>query len=77
MKSFIGEGAIGLAKKTGLVSNEFGNIISQAAFDTAINPQVELLYSHPELRSFQFAFNFFPSSLKEAEAVDEIIRLFK
>lgn len=77
MKSFIGEGAIGLAKKTGLISNEFGNIISQAAFDTAINPQVELLYSHPELRSFQFDFNFFPSSLREAEAVDEIIRIFK
>lgn len=77
MKSFIGEAGVGLLKKTGLVSNEFGNIISQSAFDTAINPQVELLYSHPELRSFQFAFNFFPSSVQEAQSIDEIIRLFK
>lgn len=77
MKSFIGEAGIGALKKTGLVGNDLGNIISQAAFDTAINPQVELLYSHPELRSFQFAFNFFPNSRKEAETIDEIIRLFK
>jgi len=77
MKSFIGEAGIGALKKTGLVSNDFGNIISQSAFDTAINPQVELLYSHPELRSFQFSFNFFPSSQREAVTIDEIIRLFK
>ena len=77
MKSFLGEAAIGLFKKTGLISDDFGNIISQAAFDTAINPQVELLYSNPELRTFQFNFNFFPSSQREAESVDEIIRLFK
>jgi hypothetical protein len=77
MKSFLGEAAIGLFKKTGLISNDFGNIISQAGFDTAINPQVELLYSNPELRTFQFNFNFFPSSQREAESVDEIIRLFK
>ena len=77
MKSFIGEAGIGVLKKSGLIGNDFGNIISQAAFDTAINPQVELMYSHPELRSFQFSFNFFPSSQREAETIDEIIRLFK
>ena len=77
MKSFVGEAGVGLLKKTGIITDDFGKIISQSAFDTAINPQVELLYSHPELRSFQFSFTFFPSSIQEAKAIDEIIRLFK
>lgn len=77
MKSFLGEAGLGILKKSGKISDAFGNMIMQAAFDTAVNPQVELLYSHPELRTFQFAFDFYPQSIAEAQTIDEIIRLFK
>jgi hypothetical protein len=77
MKSFLGEAGLGILKKTGKISDAFGNMIMQGAFDTAVNPQVELLYSHPELRTFQFAFDFYPQSIAEAQTIDEIIRLFK
>lgn len=77
MKPFLGEAGLGILKKNGMVSDAFGNMIMQGAFDTAVNPQVELLYSHPELRTFQFAFDFYPQSIAEAQTIDEIIRLFK
>lgn len=77
MKPFLGEAGLGILKKTGKITDAFGNMIMQGAFDTAVNPQVELLYSHPELRTFQFAFDFYPQSIAEAQTIDEIIRLFK
>lgn len=77
MKPFLGEAGLGILKKTGTIGDDFGNMIMQGAFDTAVNPQVELLYSHPELRTFQFAFDFYPQSIAEAQTIDEIIRLFK
>lgn len=77
MKSFLGEAGLGILKKGGKIGDDFGNMIMQGGFDTAVNPQVELLYSHPELRTFQFAFDFYPQSVSEAQTIDEIIRLFK
>lgn len=77
MKPFLGEAGLGILKKRGTIGDDFGNMIMQGAFDTAVNPQVELLYSHPELRTFQFAFDFYPQSIAEAQTIDEIIRLFK
>lgn len=42
-----------------------------------INPVVSVLYTHPELRTFQFDFNFAPSSETEAKIVEEIIKKFR
>ena len=42
-----------------------------------INPNMELLFSGPKLRSFTFAFKFTPRFSKEAEEVRQIIRAFK
>jgi len=42
-----------------------------------INPNMELLFSGPKLRSFTFAFKFTPRFSKEAEEVKQIIRTFK
>jgi hypothetical protein len=77
MKSFLGELGIGALKKFGVVGDQAGTMALQAAFDTAVNPQVELLYSHPELRQFDFNFTFFPESVNEAIEIDNIINMFK
>lgn len=78
MVPFVGElGKNILGNLGGAVGDGFGDIALQAAFDVAINPQVELLYSHPDLRTFDFNFQFYPSSVAEYIAVDNIIRLFK
>jgi len=44
---------------------------------TIINPNMELLFTGPKLRSFTFAFKFTPRFSKEAEEVRQIIRAFK
>lgn len=77
MRSFLGELGIGVLKQTGIVGDEAGKMALQAAFDTAVNPQVELLYSHPELRQFDFNFTFYPESVNEALEIDQIINMFK
>ena len=41
------------------------------------NPNVELLYKMPGMRSFNFNFNFVPKSAAEAQEVNRIIRNFK
>ena len=43
----------------------------------AINPNLELLFGGPQLRSFNFAFNFAPNSTTEARMVRKIQRWFK
>ena len=43
----------------------------------AINPVIEVLYSSPNLRSFNFDFVFAPRSLEEADAVWSIIYQFR
>ena len=43
----------------------------------AINPNLELLFGGPQLRTFSFAFNFAPSSQTEAKMVRKIQRWFK
>jgi len=43
----------------------------------AINPNLELLFSGPQLRTFSFNFNFAPESKDEAIAVRKIQRWFK
>ena len=44
---------------------------------TAINPNLELLFSGPKLRTFQFVFNFAPNEADEAKEVRGIMRMFR
>ena len=44
---------------------------------SVMNPNVELLFEKPELRSFKFDFSLSPRNVKEAQTVKQIIRLFK
>lgn len=48
----------------------------QNALKRVPNPQVQLLYRGLELRRFSFDFTFTPSSSKEAEEIDQIIKTF-
>lgn len=62
-----GLGAI-LGKDIGTIA---GNVLKQVP-----NPHLQLLYKGVNLREFQFEFIFTPTSQKEAQVVDEIIKTF-
>jgi hypothetical protein len=47
------------------------------ATGTAVNPNIELLFSGPKLRQFGFSFKMTPRSAKEAKAIRGIIQFFK
>lgn len=77
-------------ENNGLVSNFFagqavsafgGNIsldtILNRSGGVIINPNMELLFTGPKLRSFTFAFKFTPRFENEAEEIRQIIRTFK
>ena len=65
----------------------FGNKFIEAATGTQnllsrtrgliINPNMELLFTGPQLRPFNFVFKFSARSKKEAEMIRDIIRFFK
>lgn len=44
---------------------------------SAINPQLEVVFTKMEFRTFQFAFTFTPRSKSEADAVKKIIQQFR
>mgnify|MGYP001182896985 FL=1 len=44
---------------------------------TAINPNLELLFSGPKLRTFKFVFNFAPNDDIDAKEVRKIMRMFR
>ena len=52
------------------------NILSRTAGVT-LNPNLELLFKGPNLRTFNFNFRFTPRSAKESEEIKQIIRVFK
>lgn len=56
-------------------NKELGGIIGNA-LKRVPNPQVQLLYRGLNLRSFQFDFTFTPTSQKEADQIDQIIKTF-
>jgi hypothetical protein len=69
-------------RKDGVAALLAGYVIGNTSFATrtsglTINPNMELLFSGPKLRSFGFQFNFAPRFEKEAEQVREIIKTFK
>ena len=51
--------------------------LATRASGMVINPNMELLFSGPKLRTFNFEFNFAPRFKEEAEQVRQIIRLLK
>ena len=46
-------------------------------FGTAINPRNEAFYNSPTQRTFNYTFDFWPRNEKEAQAVENIIAIFK
>jgi len=52
------------------------NILSRAT-GSVLNPNLELLFNGPRLRTFSFNFTFTPRNEKEAETIKQIIRVFK
>ena len=63
-----------------LLEETFGDAGKAAAagfLGTVNNPQLELLYSSPEFRTFRFEFLMYPRSSKEAEQVNAIIERLK
>ena len=52
------------------------NLLSRTA-GAAINNNLELLFSGPQLRSFTFTFRLTPRNNRETKAIKDIIRLFK
>jgi len=78
-KGFLKEGQ---DQNDGIAALLAGYVIGNTSFATrtsglTINPNMELLFSGPKLRSFGFQFNFAPRFEKEAEQVRKIIRTLK
>lgn len=71
-----------LAKTVGMtagdiVSGKFGDagkVAFTAATGTVANPMLELIYSSPKFREFQFDFSFYPRDEKEALEVQKILQ---
>jgi hypothetical protein len=62
------------------IAQQFGGsglAVFASASGTVINPQIELIYSSPELRTFRFEFMLYPRSQKEALEVSKIIDTFR
>jgi hypothetical protein len=57
-------------------SQEFGDTLLQAK-GYAFNPQLQMIYSGTDFRSFQLSFTFTPNSKEEAQMVNNIIYAFK
>lgn len=64
------------AQKIGATGAGFTDyLLNQSGY--AINPQLEVVFSKMEFRTFQFTFTFTPKSPQEAKAVKDIIKLFR
>ena len=75
-----GQNIKGLQALTGAVSAEIAtgaNGIMQRQYGAVTNPNLELLFNGPQLRSFSFTFRLSPRSEDEARSVKQIIRYFK
>lgn len=65
------------ANFAGQMLNISPNHITALSQGKIFNPNTELLYDGPQLRAFNFAFNFMPRNAGEARIVDNIILEFK
>lgn len=59
----------------GAFNENLGRVLGNA-LKRVPNPQLQLMYRGLDLRSFAFDFTFTPSSAKEAQEIDEIIKTF-
>jgi hypothetical protein len=68
-----------VSRATGGIVDATGRVISQAAILTGfpINPRVEVLFSHNNLRQFRFDFLMSPRNVQESETIKEIIRILR
>lgn len=77
MSNILSSAAKGAAEfLTNKLNPEAGKFLFQA-LGYAVNPQIDVLYEQPTLRTFQFDFTFAPKSEDEARTVREIIKTFK
>ena len=67
--------AFGASKLTELATGASG--IMQRQYGAITNPNLELLFNGPQLRTFSFSFRLSPRSETEAKIVQKIIRYFK
>ena len=70
----------GLAKLTQIAKDKAGEVGALGAFaatGVVTNPMLELLYTSPSFRSFQFDFFFYPRDEREALEVQKIIERLK
>lgn len=58
-------------------SQELTNLLVFGTTGRAINPQMEVLYNSPRLRTFTFDFRLIPRNAQEAERILNIINMFK
>lgn len=75
-----GAGALGrqyFLERTGEEIGLSANQIMSVTRGEIYNPNVEMFYEGPQLRSFTFSFNFAPKSSGDAQAAMRIIREFK
>lgn len=69
--------AFAAAKVTASALSIQDNELLAREYGTIANPNLELLFSNPSLRSFSFSFRMSPRSEEEAIAIRTIIRYFK
>lgn len=69
--------AIGNAVGTALIGSALGVNLLQRFGGKVVNPNLELLFGGPQLRTFNFTFFMVPREPREAEQVKAIIRAFK
>ena len=62
---------------TGLAGDKTGAQLFTAATGVVSNPMLEMIYSAPSMRSFQFEFTFYPRDEREALEVQRIIERFR
>jgi len=80
LSSLTGSTARGAAGPVLEIGAEFIGVdsgLALSAIGIAVNPQVDVIYSSPHLRSFNFQFTFAPRSATEAAKVAEIVMEFK
>ncbi len=69
--------ALAKAALSGVNINVDTNQFVTRSTGKATNPNLELLFAGPKLRSFQFSFNFAPQNPEDAKRARQIMRFFK
>ena len=68
---------IGVQAAAGIAGVSDPNQLLALSRGQIYNPNVELLYKGPKIRSFSFNYSFVPKSAQEAAAVNAIIKEFR